>query len=70
MEPLTGILELSCEEVAASGIIDTSIVLWIDFDTRKIVIQGHVISLISILTIARLVGSTLIDVALLKPEFG
>ena len=34
MEPLAGILELSCEEVAASGIIDTSIVLWINFDTR------------------------------------
>lgn len=55
--------------MTASSIIDTAIVLRVNFDTWQIVVESNVVSFI-VLRVARLMCSTLNDIAFRKPELG
>ena len=59
MEPLTGVLKFSCEEVAAASIVDaavagivTALLIAIYLYTGEIVVEGDIISFICSLAIA------------------
>lgn len=68
MEPLARVLEFSCKEVTAACIVDATIVSWIDLHSGEVIVEGDIVGLISTLSIACLMRSTLNAVALHEPE--
>ena len=52
IEPFPGILELSSEEMTASGVVNAPVVLRINLDTREIVVERNIVCLVAILAIA------------------
>lgn len=68
VEPLSGVFELTGEEVAAAGVVDATKVLRIYLDTREVVVKSHVVCLVLLLPVASLVGSTLDSIPFRKPE--
>ena len=70
VEPLPGVLVLPREEMATPSIVDAAVVLRVNLDPRKVVIQRHVVRLRAVLPIpSRLMGSILDNVAFREPEF-
>lgn len=56
--------------MATPSIVDAAVVLRVNLDSRKVVIQRHVVRLRAILPIpSRLMGSILDNVAFREPEF-